>query len=157
MNIKQASYDGLSRRNPLFIYIVFIIITCGLKKINYCSFCILITAKPFTFIVPKIDIKTIESDKESLTLSDSIFMLEHIIPGVAFSTFNEEDLYGNMNGHDIVFEKLDTVNESKWTLNGFKILRTEVIDEMVSFIYIDGVLGDRKAPFSKRNIQETNR
>lgn len=84
-------------------------------------------------------------------------MLEHLVPGVAFSTFNEEDLYGNLNKHKIVFEKLDTVNESQWTLNGFKILRTAVLNDKLSAIFIDGVLGDRRTAFSKRNIQEANR
>lgn len=106
---------------------------------------------PFTIIVPKVDIQTIE--KERLTE----FLLEHLVPGVAFSTFNEEDVYGNLNKHEIVFEKMDQVNESQWTLNGFKILRTAVLNDRLSAIFIDGILGDRRTAFSKRNIHETNR
>lgn len=83
-------------------------------------------------------------------------MLEHLVPGVAFSTFNEEDVYGNLNKHKIVL-RLSTVNESQWTLNGFKILRTAVLNDKLSAIFIDGVLGDRRTAFSKRNIQEANR
>lgn len=84
-------------------------------------------------------------------------MLEHLIPGEAFITFNDEDVYGNANKHEIVFKKLDKVNESMWTLNGFKIMRTAALTDKLSLIFIDGMLGDRKAGFAKRNIQETNR
>lgn len=83
--------------------------------------------------------------------------MEHLIPGEAFNTFNEEDIYGNCNQHEIVFKHVNKGNESIWTLNGFTILRTAVLNEKSSVIYIDGVLSDRKAGFSKRNIQETNR
>lgn len=116
-----------------------------------CLLFIFFSDVPFTIIVPKIDIKNIETER----LKE--FLLEHLVPGVACSTFNEEDIYGNLNKHEIVFEKLDKVNESQWTLNGFKILRTAVLNDKLSAIFIDGVLGDRKAAFSKRNIHETNR
>lgn len=85
------------------------------------------------------------------------FLLEHLVPGVALSTFHEEDVFGNLNRHQVVFEQLDGLNESQWTLNGAKVLRTAVLGNRLSAIFIDGVLGDRKAAFSKRNIQEANR
>lgn len=86
------------------------------------------------------------------------FLLEHLVPGEALHTFNEEDVYGNCNKRPIAFKYVDKDNESQWTLNGFKILRTAILNEKSSVIYIDGILGDRKATtFSKRNIQETNK
>lgn len=85
------------------------------------------------------------------------FLLEHLVPGEALSTFHVEDVFGNLNRHQVVFEQLNGVNESQWTLNGAKILRTAVLGSRLSAIFIEGVLGDRKAAFSKRNIQEANR
>lgn len=85
------------------------------------------------------------------------FLLEHLVPGEALSTFHQEDVFGNMNHHQVVFEQLNGLNESQWTLNGAKVLRTAVLGSRLSAIFIDGVLGDRKAAFSKRNIQEANR
>lgn len=79
------------------------------------------------------------------------------MPGEALNTFNEDDVYGNGNKHEIVFKQVDKINESLWTLNGFKILRTAILNDKCSIIFIDGVLGDRKAAFSKRNIQENNK
>lgn len=87
----------------------------------------------------------------------SEFLLEHLIPGKAFDTFNEEDIYGNANKHPIIFKSVKNMNESQWTINGLKILRTTQVNDKLSAIYLDGFLGDRKGAFSKRNIQEHNR
>lgn len=101
-------------------------------------------------MVPKIDAEHIEPER------CAEFLLEHLVPGVALSTFNDEDVYGNLNGHAIVFEPLQNgQNESQWLLNGVKVLRTAVLGGRLSAVFIDGVLGgDRKAAFAKRNIQE---
>lgn len=109
------------------------------------------TETPFTIVAPKVDIKTIEKER----LKE--FLFEHLVPGEALNTFNEDDVYGNCNKHEIVFKQIDNINESLWTLNGFKILRTAILNDKSSVIFIDGILGDRKAAFSKRNIQETNK
>lgn len=106
---------------------------------------------PFTIIVPKIDVAAVEPER----LGE--FLLEHLVPGVALNTFHVEDVFGNLNRHQVVFEQLNGLNESQWTINGAKVLRTAVLGSRLSAIFIDGVLGDRKAAFSKRNIQEANR
>lgn len=142
--LNNIYFDSLITETNLRIY--YRTKRTNIKKISF-----IFSDVPFTIIVPKVDINTIETER----LKE--FMLEHLVPGVAFSTFNEEDVYGNLNKHKIVFEKLDTVNESQWTLNGFKILRTAVLNDKLSAIFIDGVLGDRRTAFSKRNIQEANR
>lgn len=85
------------------------------------------------------------------------FLLEHLIPGEALNMFNEDDVFGNCNKHEIVFKRIDKSNESLWALNGHTILRTAILNDKSSVIFIDGVLGDRKAAFSKRNIQENNK
>lgn len=113
---------------------------------------------PFTIIVPKLDTDQIHPDRRT-----AAFLLEHLIPGVAFSTFDDEDEYGNLVGHRIAFAKLHGQNESQWTLNGVRILRTAVLGSRLSAIFIDGSLpqvvsggeeADPKAAFAKRNIQE---
>lgn len=114
---------------------------------HYCS----VVDLQFTVVVPNVDIATIEKSQ----IKEFIF--EHLIPGEAFNTFNEEDVYGNCNNHAIKFTHLGKSNESVWTLNGFKILRTSVLNKQCSVIYVDGVLGDKKSLFSKRNIQDSNR
>lgn len=105
----------------------------------------------FTVVVPSVDISTINRDR----LKEFIF--EHMIPGEAFTTFNEEDLYGNLNNHVIKFTHLSKYNESIWALNDLKILRTAVLNKQCSVIYIDGILGDKRTLFSKRNIHDNNR
>lgn len=105
----------------------------------------------FTVVVPSADISTINKER----LKEFIF--EHLIPGEAFTTFNEEDVYGNSNNHLVKFTHLNKNNESIWTLNDFKILRTAVLNKQCSVIYIDGVLGDKRTLFSKRNIHDNNR
>ncbi|XP_031629515.1 uncharacterized protein LOC116344847 [Contarinia nasturtii] len=105
----------------------------------------------FTVVVPSVDISKINRDR----LKEFIF--EHLIPGEAFTTFNEEDLYGNSNNHLIKFTHLNKFNESIWALNDLKILRTAVLNKQCSVIYIDGVLGDKRTLFSKRNIHDNNR
>lgn len=110
-----------------------------------------LTDLEFTVVVPSVDISTINKDR----LKEFIF--EHLIPGEAFTTFNEEDLYGNSNNHLIKFTHLSKHNESIWALNDFKILRTAVLNKQCSVIYIDGVLGDKRTLFSKRNIHDNNR
>lgn len=106
---------------------------------------------PFTIIIPKVNIKTIENER----LKE--FLFEHLIPGKALSVFNEDDVYGNCNKHEICLKKLKHVNESTWTVNGLKVIRTATLTSGSAAIHIDGVLSDRKMLFSKRNIQETNR
>ncbi len=106
---------------------------------------------PFTIIIPKVNIKTIEKER----LKE--FLFEHLIPGKALSVFNEDDVYGNCNKHEICLKKLKHVNESTWTVNGLKVIRTATLTSGSAIIHIDGVLSDRKMLFSKRNIQETNR
>lgn len=113
-------------------------------------FCI-VPELPYTLIAPKIDVKLIEKER----LRE--FLLEHVVPGEALHIFNEEDVYGNCNKRPIAFKYVDKITESQWMLNGLKIMRTSIINERCSVIYVDGVLGDRKATFSKRNIQETNK
>ncbi|XP_055916898.1 uncharacterized protein LOC129949455 [Eupeodes corollae] len=105
---------------------------------------------PFTLIIPKIDVRTI--DKPRL----KEFMLEHIVPGKAFDTFTDEDHYGNGNGHKITFRKLEKSHSNQWLLNGFQIVHKQRLSDNLIAILIDGYLGDRKSPYSKRNIQETN-
>lgn len=105
----------------------------------------------FTVIVPSVDITTINKER----LKDFVF--EHLIPGEAFTTFNEEDLYGNSNNHLIKFTHLAKSNESIWQLNDHKILRTAAVNKQCSAIFIDGVLGDKRTLFSKRNIHDNNR
>lgn len=122
------------------------------KSFNYASICPLLSIDlEFTVVVPSVDISTINKDR----LKEFIF--EHLIPGKAFTTFNEEDLYGNTNNHLIKFTHLNKYNESIWALNDLKILRTAVLNKQCSVIYIDGVLGDKRTLFSKRNIHDNNR
>ncbi|GAB0093513.1 uncharacterized protein DMENIID0001_086630 [Sergentomyia squamirostris] len=107
---------------------------------------------PFTIIVPKVDTKSVDKDR----LRE--FLLEHIIPGIAFQTFTDDDVYGNGNYHKLIFTKLQKDDEMQWFINGVKILRMEIINERMSVIFIDGLLGDKRSTtYSKRNIQETNR
>uniref|UniRef100_A0A1A9VH77 FAS1 domain-containing protein n=1 Tax=Glossina austeni TaxID=7395 RepID=A0A1A9VH77_GLOAU len=137
---------------------------------------------PFTLIIPKIDVRTIEKPR----LKE--FMLEHMIPGRVFNTYADEDnsSFGNSNGHKIVFRKLEKTTTSSssssssssnsnnnnsnnnnngdnsgdgsgnavWLLNGFQILHRVRINDNLIALAIDGYLGDRKSPYSKRNIQE---
>lgn len=129
-------------------------LTNRLIKTNFfccCSVLYRYTDLEFTVVVPSVDISTINKDR----LKEFIF--EHLIPGEAFTTFNEEDLYGNSNNHLIKFTHLNKYNESIWSLNDFKILRTAALNKQCSVIYIDGVLGDKRTLFSKRNIHDNNR
>ncbi|XP_013104316.1 uncharacterized protein LOC106084900 [Stomoxys calcitrans] len=112
---------------------------------------------PFTLIIPKIDVRTIEKPR----LKE--FMLEHMVPGRAFDNYADEDSstasssYGNGNGHKIVFRKVEKSPNSSgvvWLLNGFQILHRVRINDNLIALAIDGYLGDRKSPYSKRNIQE---
>lgn len=107
---------------------------------------------PFTVIVPSVDIASI--GREELRE----FVQEHLIIGEAFSTFNEDDVYGNCNNRALKFTHMgNKFNESVWTLNDRNITRTAVLNKHCSIIYIDGVLGDKKTLFSKRNIHDNNR
>ncbi|XP_037815068.1 uncharacterized protein LOC119605823 [Lucilia sericata] len=107
---------------------------------------------PFTLIIPKIDVRTIEKPR----LKE--FMLEHMVPGRAFDNYADEEnssSFGNGNGHKIVFRKLEkSPNNVVWLLNGFQILHRVRINDNLIALAIDGYLGDRKSPYSKRNIQE---
>lgn len=111
---------------------------------------------PFTLIIPKIDVRTIEKPR----LKE--FMLEHMVPGRAFDNYATADedstaaaSFGNGNGHKIVFRKLEkSPNNVVWLLNGFQILHRVRINDNLIALAIDGYLGDRKSPYSKRNIQE---
>ncbi|XP_036341598.1 uncharacterized protein LOC118750952, partial [Rhagoletis pomonella] len=105
---------------------------------------------PFTMIVPKIDVRTI--DKPRL----KEFMLEHLIPGKVFDNFADDDNYGNGNGHKMHLHKMEKSQNNLWLLNGYLILYKLRLNENVIAIAIDGYLGDRKSPYSKRNIQESN-
>lgn len=106
---------------------------------------------PFTVVVPNVDIATIDREK----LPE--FIQEHLIIGEAFSTFNEDDVYGNCNKRAVRFTHMgDKFKESIWTLNDHNITRTAVLNKQCSVIYIDGVLGDKKTLFSKRNIHDNN-
>jgi len=116
------------------------------------------TDLPYTLIVPKIDVRSIEKPR----LKE--FMLEHVVPGKIFDSYNgngnskeEEESFGNGNGHKIVFRKLEKSHNNVWLLNGQQILHKLRINENLMAIAIDGYLGDRKSPYSKRNIQETNK
>lgn len=123
-------------------------------------FCISLADIPFTLIIPKIDVRTIEKPR----LKE--FMLEHMVPGRALENYADEDAstaatatsstsYGNGNGHKIVFRKLEkSPNNVIWLLNGFQILHRVRINDNLVALAIDGYLGDRKSPYSKRNIQE---
>lgn len=91
-------------------------------------------------------------------------MLEHLVPGRIFDSYSAvsgkeepEEPYGNGNGHKIVFRKLEKSHNNVWLLNGQQILHKLRINENLMAIAIDGYLGDRKSPYSKRNIQETNK
>lgn len=106
---------------------------------------------PFTLIVPKIDVRTIEKSR----LRE--FMLEHLVPGKVIDSYTDEDVYGNGNGHKIVFRKVVKSHNPIWLLNGFQILHKLRINENLFAITIEGYLGDRKSPYSKRNIPEPNR
>lgn len=106
---------------------------------------------PFTIIIPKVDTKAVNKDKERL----KDFILEHVVPGVAFQSFSEDDVYGNENQHKMEFTRQQKDGQMMWSINAVKILRMEIINERLSVIFIEGVLGDDKK--SKRNIQETNR
>lgn len=92
-------------------------------------------------------------DKERL----KEFILEHMVPGIAFQSFSEDDIYGNANRHKVEFGKQQKDGQMLWSINNVKILRMEIINERMSVIFVDGVLGDKKGTFAKRNIQETNR
>ncbi|KAH8249000.1 hypothetical protein KR032_005011 [Drosophila birchii] len=112
---------------------------------------------PYTLIVPKIDVRSIEKPR----LKE--FMLEHLVPGKIFDSYSAvsgkeepEEFFGNGNGHKIVFRKLEKSHNNVWLLNGQQILHKLRINENLMAIAIDGYLGDRKSPYSKRNIQETN-
>lgn len=102
----------------------------------------------FTMIIPKIDVRTIEKPR----LKE--FMLEHLVPGKVYDNFAEEEVYGNCNGHKIHLYK---VEKSQWLLNGYLVLYKIRLNDNLMAIAIDGYLGDRKSPYSKRNIQESNR
>lgn len=113
---------------------------------------------PYTLIVPKIDVRNIEKPR----LKE--FMLEHLVPGKIYDSYSgvgnskeEEESFGNGNGHKIVFRKLEKSHNNVWLLNGQQILYKLRINENLMAIAIDGYLGDRKSPYSKRNIQETNK
>lgn len=106
---------------------------------------------PFTIIVPKVDTTAVPKDRQKE------FVLEHMVPGVAFLSFSEDDVYGNELLHKIEFTREQADGQMMWSINGVKILRMEIINERLSVIFIDGVLGDKKGTFAKRNIQETNR
>lgn len=108
-------------------------------------------ATPFTIIVPKVDTKTVNKDR----LKE--FILEHVVPGMAFQSFSEDDIYGNENLHKMEFTRQQKDGQIMWSLNGVKILRMEIINSKLSVIFIDGVLGPKKGAYAKRNIQETNR
>lgn len=112
-----------------------------------------IAEMPFTIIVPKlkVDLKTVSKDR----LKE--FILEHVVPGVAFQSFSEDDLYGNENLHKMEFARQQKDGQMMWSINGVKILRMEIINDKLSVIFIEGALGDKKGNFAKRNIQETNR
>lgn len=102
--------------------------------------------------MPNVDIASIDREK----LRE--FILEHLVIGEAFSTFNEDDVYGNCNKRAVRFTHMgDKFNESIWTLNDHNITRTAVLNKQCSVIYIDGMLGDKKTLFSKRNIHDNNR
>lgn len=101
--------------------------------------------------MPKVDTKTVNKDR----LKD--FILEHVVPGVAFQSFSEDDVYGNENLHKMEFTRQPKDDEIIWSINGVKILRMEIINERLSVIFVDGVMNDKKGTFAKRNIQETNR
>ncbi|XP_067623187.1 uncharacterized protein [Eurosta solidaginis] len=105
---------------------------------------------PFTLVVPKIDIHTIEKSRFKE------FMLEHLIPGKLFDNFADDDVYGNGNGHKIHLYKVEKSQNSLWLLNGYQVLYKIRLNENLMAIGIDGYLGDRKSPYSKRNIQESN-
>lgn len=120
------------------------------RKIKYSSLAH-IPETPFTIVVPKVDTKTVNKDR----LKE--FILEHVVPGVAFQSFSEDDLYGNENMHKMEFTKQQKDGQMMWSINAVKILRMEIINDKLSVIFIDGVLGDKKGTFAKRNIQETNR
>lgn len=137
-------------QNEIVISIEFISLTNRLIT-NFVLCCHTRIDLEFTVVVPSVDISKINRDR----LKEFIF--EHLIPGEAFTTFNEEDLYGNLNNHLIKFTHLNKFNESIWALNDFKILRTAGLNKQCSVIYIDGVLGDKRTLFSKRNIHDNNR
>ncbi|XP_054742725.1 uncharacterized protein LOC129247577 isoform X1 [Anastrepha obliqua] len=105
---------------------------------------------PFTIIVPKIDVRTIEKTR----LKE--FMLEHLIPGKVFENLADDEVYGNGNGHKIHLYKVEKSQNSLWLLNGYLILYKMRLNENLMAIAIDSYLGDRKSPYSKRNIQEPN-
>lgn len=103
---------------------------------------------PFIIVVPQIDAKQIEPNRMFE------FLLEHLLPGDAKDTFIDGGVCGNMNHNQIVFEKLRK-NENQWTMNGMRMLRTVVLNNLLTAVYIDGILGDDlKNSFAKRNIQE---
>lgn len=102
-------------------------------------------------IIPKIDVRTIEKPR----LKE--FMLEHLVPGKVLDNFSDEEVYGNGNGHKIHLYKVEKSQNSLWLLNGYLILYKIRLNENLMAIAIDGYLGDRKSPYSKRNIQDSNR
>ncbi|XP_049303333.1 uncharacterized protein LOC105222049 isoform X1 [Bactrocera dorsalis] len=104
----------------------------------------------FTMIIPKIDVRTIEKPR----LKE--FMLEHLVPGKVYDNFADEDVYGNGNGHKIHLYKVEKSQNSLWLLNGYLVLYKIRLNDNLMAIAIDGYLGDRKSPYSKRNIQESN-
>ncbi|XP_020717808.1 uncharacterized protein LOC101451233 [Ceratitis capitata] len=104
----------------------------------------------FTMIIPKIDVRTIEKPR----LKE--FMLEHLVPGKVLDNFSDEEVYGNGNGHKIHLYKVEKSQNSLWLLNGYLILYKIRLNENLMAIAIDGYLGDRKSPYSKRNIQDSN-
>ncbi|XP_055376578.1 uncharacterized protein LOC129608849 [Condylostylus longicornis] len=117
----------------------------GLADLEYEGYQI-VKDVPFTIIVPKIDVASIEKTR----LKD--LALEHLIPGIAFGEFNTDELYGNMHGHKIQFNHVDL----RWTLNGLKVIQKIKFNENLTVIFVDGILADKKSAFSKRNIQEHN-
>ncbi|XP_014103311.3 uncharacterized protein [Bactrocera oleae] len=104
----------------------------------------------FTMIIPKIDVRTIEKPR----LKE--FMMEHLVPGKLYDNFADEDVYGNGNGHKIHLYKVEKSQNSLWLLNGYPVLYKIRLNDNLMAIAIDGYLGDRKSPYSKRNIQESN-
>lgn len=98
--------------------------------------------------MPTIDVEHIEPNRVAQ------FLLEHLVPGVALNTFTSTDIYGNLNHNPIALAKMDIPNEHQWTLNGIEILSTDVLSSRLSAVFIDGILGDHKITFTKRNIQE---
>lgn len=109
-----------------------------------------ILADPYTIFVPKLDDRfTVNKDHAQE------YIFEHLVPGIAFKSFQENEFYGNLNKNKISFAKIINNSNSgdiNWYVNRIKILKLEVLSTSKSIVFIDGYLGDNTKSFLIKKV-----